>query len=640
MLRRGEALELDAALRILVELGYERVTTVEAPGTFALRGGILDLYPPGAAEPVRAEFFGDEIESLRRFDVNTQRSGAALQSLQVGWADERAFPPGQAHLLDHVPAGGVVFIDEVREVQATLERDLRRARAFAAAAGRQTPLLTWEAAQQRLQGRPLLYHSLFPSVLPGVKAELVQHITQREMEPLYASPEAVGNRLREWAAQGIAVSIAVRGRKEEARVRQELQRLGVTLPVTFAPWDVERGFVSPTLGMALVSSRDLWGRRTVGGRRRPRGAPALGPAELKVGDYVVHENHGVGLFQGMTRMEVDGVSREYVIIQYAGTDRLYLPVDKLDLLSRYSSTDERQPRLSRLGGSDWERTKKRVRESVREMAQELLQLYARRQAQPGYAFSPDTVWQAEFEAAFEHEETPDQARAVAEIKRDMEAPRPMDRLVCGDVGYGKTEVALRAAFKAVMDHKQVAILVPTTVLAEQHYQTCRQRFGGYPVVVEALSRFRTPQQQKAILAQLQRGVVDVIIGTHRLLSRDVRFKDLGLLIVDEEHRFGVRQKERIKALKSSVDVLSLSATPIPRTLHMALTGLRDLSVIATPPPERYPITTYVMEYHEEILREAIMAEIERGGQVFAVHNRIQDIGAFRDRRAPPPPGGR
>ncbi|MGE5396014.1 MAG: transcription-repair coupling factor, partial [Chitinophagales bacterium] len=318
----------------------------------------------------------------------------------------------------------------------------------------------------------------------------------------------------------------------------------------------------------------------------------------------------------------------YLLVQFAGTDRLYLPVEKLNMLTRYSG-GEREPRLSKLGGSEWERTKKKVKESVQELAGDLIKLYAARERTRGFGFSSDTVWQEEFEEGFEYEETPDQARAIVEVKRDMEKPHPVDRLICGDVGYGKTEVAMRAAFKAVMDHKQVAVLVPTTVLAEQHYQTFQRRFASYPVVLEVLSRFRTAGQQKKIADDLQRGVVDIVIGTHRLLSKDIQFKDLGLLVIDEEHRFGVRQKEKIKTLKAQVDVISLSATPIPRTLHMALTGLRDLSVIDTPPPERFPINTYVMEYNPEIVAGAIQTELEREGQVFFVHNRIQDIERVR-----------
>ncbi|MEN6391377.1 MAG: transcription-repair coupling factor, partial [Syntrophomonas sp.] len=323
-------------------------------------------------------------------------------------------------------------------------------------------------------------------------------------------------------------------------------------------------------------------------------------------------------------------SREYIMLQYAGTDRLFLPLDKLVLLYRFSASDDKVPPLSRLGGGDWEKTKQRVAASIQEMAQELLLRYARRQAQEGYAFSPDTPWQAQFEEDFPHQETPDQMQAIRDVKKDMEKARPMDRLICGDVGYGKTEVAMRAAFKAVMDGKQVAILVPTTVLAEQHYQSFRERFAPYPTVIEAISRFRSPAEQKRISGELKKGTVDIVIGTHRLLSKDIEFKDLGLLVIDEEHRFGVVQKEKIRAYKDLVDVMSLSATPIPRSLHMSLTGLRDMTIIETPPPERYPISTYVLEYNEEIIVEAINSELERDGQVFFVHNRIEDILKVKD----------
>ncbi|MEN6461651.1 MAG: transcription-repair coupling factor, partial [Syntrophomonas sp.] len=402
---------------------------------------------------------------------------------------------------------------------------------------------------------------------------------------------------------------------------------------------IENGFVSQTLEMALISEQDIWGKRTGPKSKKPaRVEQRLLVEDLKLGDYVVHENYGIGIYHGVTQVETEGVTREYILLQYAGTDKLYLPVDKLDLLHRYTTSEEKQPRLSKLGGTEWDRTKKKVAESIQEMAEELLNLYAIRESISGYTFSKDTPWQQEFEDSFPYQETPDQLKAILDVKRDMEKSRPMDRLVCGDVGYGKTEVAMRAAFKAVMDSKQVAILVPTTVLAEQHYETFSARFQDYPTTVEVISRFKSTSRQKEILKDLQKGAIDILIGTHRLLSKDLQFKDLGLLIIDEEHRFGVAQKEKIKAFKNNVDVLSLSATPIPRSLHMSLTGLRDLTVIETPPPERYPVTTYVLEYNEEIIYEAVMSEIERNGQVFFVHNRIQDIYKVQEKLAQLLPG--
>jgi len=393
---------------------------------------------------------------------------------------------------------------------------------------------------------------------------------------------------------------------------------------------IESGFISQTIKFALLSEKDIWGKRLRKETKRTRQKETkLVLENLKLGDYVVHENYGIGIFRGVTQVETDHITREYILLQYAGTDKLYLPLEKLDVLYMYNTSQEKSPRLSKLGGTEWERTKSRVAQSIQEMAENLLVLYARRQAMEGYAFSPDTPWQKQFEDSFPYQETPDQLLAIQEVKKDMEKSRPMDRLICGDVGYGKTEVAMRAAFKAVMDGKQVAVMVPTTVLSEQHLQTFQERFRQYPVSIEVLSRFRSGAEQKRIVGDLNKGAIDIIIGTHRLLSKDVNFRDLGLLVVDEEHRFGVSQKEKIKAFKEMVDVVSLSATPIPRSLHMSLTGLRDFSAIETPPPDRYPVKTYVMEYNEEIIAEAVQAEIERDGQVFVVHNRIEDIYEFQ-----------
>ncbi|MCL6615197.1 MAG: DEAD/DEAH box helicase, partial [Firmicutes bacterium] len=391
--------------------------------------------------------------------------------------------------------------------------------------------------------------------------------------------------------------------------------------------ELASGAEFPPLKLIILSEAEIYGKlkRRRQARFAQEGLKISDLADLKVGDYVVHLNHGIGQYMGMQTLEIAGVHRDYLLIQYAGDDRLFVPTDQVNLLQRYIGVDEAPPRLNRLGGGDWQRIKARVKESVKEMAEELLRLYAERQTIKGHAFGPDTVWQKEFEEAFTYEETPDQLRAIEEIKRDMEKPQPMDRLLCGDVGYGKTEVAIRAAFKAVMDGKQVAVLVPTTILAQQHLQTFSERFAGYPVTVKALSRFQSPREQAAILKGLRDGSVEVVIGTHRLLSQDVQFKDLGLLIVDEEQRFGVAHKERLKEMRKEVDVLTLTATPIPRTLHMALVGIRDMSIIETPPEDRYPIRTYVMEYNEEIVREAILRELDRDGQVYFVYNRVETI---------------
>src|SRR5690606_7519373 len=396
--------------------------------------------------------------------------------------------------------------------------------------------------------------------------------------------------------------------------------------VAVAAMPLAEGFQLDDIGLTVVSGSDLAGRRP----RRPAVRPAAGePLEhyddLMEGDYVVHAYHGIGRYLGIRTMEVQGAQGDYLVIQYAGGDRLYVPTDQVDLVQKYVGAEGREPRLSKMGGAEWSRVKERVRASVREMAEELMMLYAARESLQGHAFGPDQPWQQEFENAFPFEETEDQLRATAEIKADMEKPRPADRLLCGDVGFGKTEVALRAAFKAVTEGKQVAILVPTTILAQQHYETVKERMAGFPVNVGLLSRFRTVKEQQQTIDGLRRGTVDIVVGTHRLLQPDVGFKDLGLLIVDEEHRFGVAHKERIKQLKQNVDVLTLTATPIPRTLQMALSGLRDMSVLSTPPQDRQPVQTYVTEYSDGLVQEAIRRELARGGQVFYVHNRVRSI---------------
>ncbi|HPU48980.1 MAG TPA: transcription-repair coupling factor [Syntrophomonadaceae bacterium] len=631
-LQVGQDKPLRLLLEQLVQSGYQRADTITRPGEFAVRGGLLDVFPVGDQNPCRIDLFGDTIESLRRFQVETQRSTGAEEHITITPADELFGTDLTATLMDYLPEDSWVFFDEPREFTRQYERVCKRYQAAIREARREEKnvheldTLTLEKLTEVLRSRTLLYHSYFPGNIPQARVSLMDHVAQQEMEPFFSQLSTLYSRIQEWMKKDYTVYIMARGRAAREQLQKELVEQHIT-GVQFLDGELDKGFVSSTLQVALVSEQDIWGKKTGHRTARRRRAPEerLLVEDLKLGDYVVHENYGVGIFRGVTRVETDGVTREYILLQYAGTDKLYLPLDKLDALYRYNLVEDREPHLSKLGGSEWERTKRKVSQSIKDMAEELLKLYAARQAREGYAFGPDTPWQAQFEEAFPYQETPDQLKAIRDVKRDMESRRPMDRLICGDVGYGKTEVAMRAAFKAVMDGKQVAMLVPTTVLAEQHYLSFQERFKEFPATIEVLSRFRTPGQQKKVLEDLRKGVVDIIIGTHRLLSKDVSFKDLGLLIIDEEHRFGVAQKEKIKALKELVDVLSLSATPIPRSLHMALTGLRDMSVIETPPPERYPITTYVMEYNEEIIRDAIMNEVERGGQVFFVHNRIEDM---------------
>ncbi|MBC7339623.1 MAG: transcription-repair coupling factor [Firmicutes bacterium] len=687
-----------------LEAGYERVETVEAPGQFAWRGGIMDVYPPGG-EPVRAEFFGDEVESLRRFDISTQRSLAALDEVVVGPAREDVFSPEsraaagdrierdlvatvtrlgrsgrhaearrleekvRGHLarmqdglfpgidqylpylcpqeftiLDYFPDQPMVVLDEPGRLREAAE-EARKAGmeqvAHLLVQGQLLPAqadvyLPPEGLERLLEALPRVAFSLLRQEAGQFRQRAVD-FPARSVPVYHGHWPSFMDDLRRWRHEGRVLLVAAtadRARALSERLGDEGLVAARVAPLTRVPepgevlvteGDLETGFELPWLGLTLVTDGAVYGRPKKRQLPRPREGVRLDLGELRPGDFVVHQSHGIGRYLGVRTLEIEGAQRDYLFLQYAGGDALYVPTEQVHLVQKYVGPEGHQPRLNRLGGTEWARARNRVKESVRQLAQELLRLYAVRQAVPGHAFAPDTPWQREFEDSFRYEETPDQRRATDEIKRDMEQPRPMDRLLCGDVGYGKTEVAIRAAFKAVMEGKQVAVLVPTTILAQQHYYTFRERLAGYPVCVEVLSRFRSPREQETVLRRLQRGTVDILIGTHRLLQDDVRFRDLGLLIVDEEHRFGVAQKERLKQMRLSVDVLTLTATPIPRTLHMALAGLRDMSVIETPPEDRYPVQTYVVEHSEWLVREAVERELRRGGQVFYVHNRVRTI---------------
>ena len=462
----------------------------------------------------------------------------------------------------------------------------------------------------------------------------------KSLPPFFSKIRLLADEIKEWKRKKFAVIILVTSEGKARRLQQALFDCGVEAPWVGEVYEPKAGQVFIAQGnlssgaeftkarLVVVTENEIFQQPK---KRPPKrmfqqdGQRITRLDDLQVGDYVVHSTHGIGRFLGVERLKVGNVERDYLIIKYAGEDRLYVPTDQLELLQKYVVGEGSPPKIHKLGGTEWQKTKLKVKSSVKKLAEELLRLYAQRQAQPGYAFSPDDNWQREFEEAFPYKETPDQLRAIEEVKRDMTRPVPMDRLICGDVGYGKTEVAIRAAFKAVNDGKQVAVLVPTTVLAQQHFNTFRERFANFPITIEVVSRFKSASEQKKILKGVKEGTVDIIIGTHRLLSKDVAFKDLGLLIVDEEQRFGVTHKEKIKKYKTQVDVLTLSATPIPRTLHMSLIGIRDMSVIETPPEDRYPIQTYVVEHSPELIKDAIRRELGRGGQVFYVHNRVEDI---------------
>ena len=643
----------------LADAGFTRADPVEAHGEFCGRGGVVDVFPAGEAFPIRAEFVGDNVESLRRFDPATQRSVATLDHVAVRPLTDRLERPAGAGAPE--PDRTATFDDYVR----------RGAARFVVTEPAETAARVRQAAEQVRGSHADAVARGDPAPMPAtlqadgdeVAAWLAGAATLDTLEidkaPPPAEPEPAGRRhvacqpamefrgrLREWVAEverardrrDVQVFVAeTAGRAERiVELLAEHDLVGVPLEgaeetasatVLVATGALSRGFRLPAAGLQMYAETDLFeAEHVVRHQRRSVAKSFLSDfRDLKVGDHVVHVDHGVGEFVGLRQIAVPetGGRHEFVELRYSTGDKLFVPVEQLELLQKY--TGAARPRLDRLGGTTWARTRTRVRKSMRDMTQELLKLYAARQALPGHAFGPDTHWQQEFEAAFEYELTPDQQSALAEIKQDMERPSTMDRLLCGDVGYGKTEVALRAAFKALMDGKQVAVLTPTTVLAFQHGETIRERFASFPVRVAVLSRFLSRAGQRAALADLEAGRVDLIVGTHRLLSRDVKFRDFGLLIVDEEQRFGVGHKERIKQMRRHVDVLTLTATPIPRTLNMSLAGIRDMSVIETPPKDRMAIRTSVVRFDPQVIARAVRTELGRGGQVYVVHNRVESI---------------
>ncbi len=610
----GDALDREALLEHLAAVGYERVGTVGAVGQWSVRGGIVDLFSPARATPVRLELDGDTVESIRAFDPSTQRSVEALASIAV--LPLVAAGAGPASLLAFLPADAPVAVEDPAVLEpADGEPDLAAA----------------------LAGRPRVECGL--PVTGLAEAGTAFRLPTRSVEGFRGQFRRLAARLGEWRAEGFRVRLLAGDRQTAERIREILEDheldgpLVPTLlgpePLAVAVGGAHAGFECPALGLVCLTESELFGaRRSV--RRRPayqRGSQLATFADLTPGDLVVHVEHGIGRYAGLVTLAVDGQPGDYLLLDYADGDRLYLPVQRMAAISKYVGGDA-TGRIDKLGGTAWQKTKESVRAAVRQIAGELLQLYAARQVLRGFAVGPDGPWQHEFEAAFPFEETPDQLEAIARVKADLERPRPMDRLVCGDVGYGKTEVAMRAALKVALDGRQVAMLVPTTILAQQHWTTFRDRFAPYPVRVEMLSRFRSPREQKAVIEGLRAGTVDVVIGTHRLLSKDVVFKDLGLLVVDEEHRFGVSHKERLKQLRKTVHVLTLTATPIPRTLSMALSGIRDLSVIETAPADRLAVETVVCRFDPNVIKDAIERELARGGQVFVVHNRIQSLPAL------------
>lgn len=655
-LRPGTAQRLEDVVSRLAAGGYERTDLVHAPGEMALRGGLIDVFPSTENRPVRIEWVGDEIESVRLFDPDTQRTVDQIPEITLlpARAPGTASPerPGSEEprptLPDALP-GAVCVIDEPDETARQAHSLYQQAAAIhrrAVESGRNPAplsLISWDRVAQALSAHRIASLSALHRPSRGDVAEM----PFGAVESFAGQTDALARHLRQWVDAGRRVVVASRQAHRvgelfgehgvAAGVVEHLQELPAPGSVVAVPQGLTEGFTLDDLVVITDSEILGWQRRRRQMRWLRDSAHLASWTELAPGDLVVHVNHGIGVYRGLERLTIDGGDRDYLHLEYAQGDALYVPTDQINLVQRYIGVDDQTPQIHRLGGMEWEREKRRVKERTREMARDLLDLYASREQVRGHTFAPDTPWQREMEEAFAYEETPDQRKAIDDVKRDMEAQRPMDRLVAGDVGYGKTEVALRAAFKAVMDGKQVAVLVPTTILAQQHYTVFRERFAAFPIRVEMLSRFRTPREQKEILDALRGGTVDVVIGTHALLSPSVTFPALGLVIIDEEQRFGVAHKERLKKLRTQVDVLTLTATPIPRTLHMSLTGVRDLSVMETPPDARQPIRTFIREEEPALIQEAIHRELERDGQVYVVHNRVETIerAAQRIRRAVP-----
>jgi transcription-repair coupling factor (superfamily II helicase) len=676
----GAEVDRDQLVNFLHEAGYTLEKVVEERGDFSVRGAIIDLYTPFYEEPLRLEFDGDRLESIRRFQTGTQRSlsqGRMENAILLPARDiskDASIQPLKT-LLDYLKGNETLFIEEGDEVEkeaeaffrlieehhekALLKRGPVPAPEMTYLSDKEVPRLLEKFQTVYLQSGPVA-PSRCQQVFP-FEAETNENV-QREMKIALSGktsfPESspfsiLLKSLHDLQEKGMRSFIVSHTQGQAERLRDLLSEYGVEPRLekrkTFREavdqpeegllllvGSLSSGFRNPREGWAILTEEEIFGerRRLPDGKVRPplvsaswqKGGPALSSyRELREDDFIVHIDYGIGRFAGLRHLKIGGISNDFLLLEYQDGDKLYLPVDRLNLVQRYIGGDGKSPRLDKLGSHSWERAKKRAKAAVSEMVKELVDLYAARQVFEGFKFPPLDQFYKEFEATFEYEETPDQAQAIDEVIRDMSSPKAMDRLICGDVGYGKTEVAIRAAYRVVMSGKQVAILVPTTVLAQQHHQTFKERFKVYPVVIEVLSRFKSPREQKEILQRLGEGKVDIVIGTHRLLQRDVSFRDLGLVVVDEEHRFGVSHKEKLKQMRKLVDVITLTATPIPRTLQMAVSGMRDLSLIQTPPENRLSIRTMVIRYDEEVIRDAIRREFERGGQVFFVHHRVQNI---------------
>ncbi|MBS4221089.1 transcription-repair coupling factor [Bacillus sp. FJAT-49711] len=700
----GQDLDLENDLLKFVQMGYSRTDMVSAPGEFSVRGGILDIYPLTETDPIRIELFDTEVDSIRSFSLDDQRSKEKRESVLIGPASETpvnhdqlaitvdqleaglsrslkkfrnekakellsenigydleqlrngqkpeqfykyisyAYEPA-ASLLDYLSTNGLLIFDELSRIQEMNERLEKEEAEWHTSLLEQGEIIHDLAVSnqfsQLISKHPLpkVYLSLFMRHVPNTSPQNISNIPCKLMQNFHGQMHVLKGEVDRWQKNRYSVIFLAPNAERAKKIQSVLYDYEIEASIVKSPdhavsgiqiieGALNTGFELPAAKIAVITEEEIFNKKTRKSKRRQKLSNAeriKSYSELKVGDYVVHVNHGIGRYLGIETLLINGVHKDYLHLKYQASDKLYVPVEQIDLVQKYVGSEGKEPKVYKLGGSDWKRVKKKVESSVKDIADDLIKLYAEREAAKGYAFSPDSDLQRELEASFPYQETEDQLRSIIEIKRDMEKERPMDRLLCGDVGYGKTEVAIRAAFKAIMDGKQVAILVPTTILAQQHFETIKERFQEYPINIGLLSRFRSKKQQTETAKGLKNGTVDIVVGTHRLLSKDIHYADLGLLIVDEEQRFGVTHKEKIKQLKSNIDVLTLTATPIPRTLHMSMLGVRDLSVIETPPENRFPVQTYVMEYNGALVKESIERELARGGQVYFLYNRVEDI---------------
>ncbi|WIV13039.1 transcription-repair coupling factor [Proteiniborus sp. MB09-C3] len=712
-IKLGQTIDLNQLSKTFVVQGYERVDMVEGVGQFSIRGGIIDLFSVNSQNPFRIELFDDEIDSIRIFDLKSQRSIENLSNIHIPPIKEILILDGEmesiingiegdlntsikklqkkgeteiidnltekfryyidrlsnglsignidllvpylkqniSNIIEYFKNDSLVIIDEPQRIEESIKglkqdfinRYTDQFERGEVLSKHQDIYHTYDTILDNISKMTCITTTNLLKNNPRFKPKAIINFTIKSMQSFHNKIEILSDELKHFKYRGYK-TIILSGTKERGiRLAQNLLENNIECSyvddasreiksgqVFITAGSISRGFEYSNLKLAIISDKEVFGtyKKARSVKTRKDTAKIASFTDLNIGDYVVHETHGIGKYVGVEQLTVQGVRKDYLSVKYSGEDKLYVPIDQMNLIQKYIGSDTTEPKVNKLGSSEWAKTKTKVKKAIEDMAADLIKLYASRQTIKGYRFSHDTPWQKQFEDAFSYEETDDQLRCIEEIKRDMEKDRPMDRLLCGDVGYGKTEVALRAAFKAIMDGKQVAILVPTTILAQQHYNTIIERFSQFPVKAEMLSRFRTPNQQKKIINDLKSGNLDIVVGTHRLLSKDVKYKDLGLLVIDEEQRFGVKHKESIKVIKESIDVLTLTATPIPRTLHMSLIGIRDMSVIEEPPEERYPVQTYVVEYNDQLMRDAIIRELNREGQIYYLYNRVQNIQQF------------